>query len=152
MEKILDSCNGFDGTNVLVDVGGGIGVTLSTIISNYPHIKGINFDFPHVLAQAPAYPGVEHVGGDMFVSVPKADAIFLKEVIRCAIVCGSLNETCSGILHGYSEEQCLKSLINCWEELPDDGKLMVVESILPETPENEVSSHIVFEQDLFKLA
>ncbi|KAJ8762911.1 hypothetical protein K2173_023040 [Erythroxylum novogranatense] len=135
MEKILDIYNGFDGINVLVDVGGGTGATLSAIISKYPHIKGINFDFPHVLAQAPAYPGVEHVGGDMFVSVPKADAIFMK-----------------WILHGYSDEQCLKSLRKCWEALPDDGKLIVVESILPETPENKVSSHIVFEQDLFMLA
>lgn len=29
------------------------------------------------------YAGVEHVGGDMFVSVPKADAIFMKVSFAC---------------------------------------------------------------------
>ncbi|MBA0551219.1 hypothetical protein Golob_022114 [Gossypium lobatum] len=78
MRKIVDVYKGFDGLKVLVDVGGGIGVALSFITSKYPQIKGINFDLPHVLADAPTYSGVEHVGGDMFESVPKGDAIFLK--------------------------------------------------------------------------
>ncbi|EEF42078.1 caffeic acid 3-O-methyltransferase [Ricinus communis] len=135
MKKILDVYKGFEGLKVLVDVGGGVGVTLNIIISNYPEIKGINFDLPHVLADAPSYAGVEHVGGDMFVSVPKGDAIFMK-----------------WILHGWSDEHCLKLLKKCWEALPNNGKVIVVESILPVAPEKIVSSHIVFEQDLFMLA
>ncbi|KAK6246224.1 hypothetical protein SCA6_009314 [Theobroma cacao] len=78
MRKILDVYKGFDEVEVLVDVGGGIGVALGIITSKYPHIKAINFDLPHVLADAPTYSGVEHVGGDMFESVPKGDAIFMK--------------------------------------------------------------------------
>ena len=42
------------------------------------NIKGINFDLTCALAQAPSYPGVEHVPGDMFVDVPKGDAMILK--------------------------------------------------------------------------
>ncbi|TYH41042.1 hypothetical protein ES332_D12G289000v1 [Gossypium tomentosum] len=56
----------------------GTGATLSMIVSKYPTIKGINFDLPHVIENAPTCPGVEHVGGDMFASVPKGDAIFMK--------------------------------------------------------------------------
>ncbi|KAK4572799.1 hypothetical protein RGQ29_030998 [Quercus rubra] len=78
MKKILDVYKGFEGLKVLVDVGGGIGVTLNIITSKYPQIRGINFDLPHVVSDAPSYPGVEHVGGDMFDSVPKGDAIFMK--------------------------------------------------------------------------
>ncbi|KAA8533524.1 hypothetical protein F0562_031042 [Nyssa sinensis] len=78
MKKILETYNGFDGLASVVDVGGGTGATLNMILSKYPAIKGINFDLPHVIEDAPSYPGVEHVGGDMFVSVPKADAIFMK--------------------------------------------------------------------------
>ncbi|KAK7825876.1 flavone 3'-o-methyltransferase 1 [Quercus suber] len=37
----------------LVDVGDGLGVTLNFITSRYPHIKGINFDLPHVIQHAP---------------------------------------------------------------------------------------------------
>ncbi|XP_059435365.1 3-aminomethylindole N-methyltransferase-like [Corylus avellana] len=57
MKKLLDVYKGFEGPKVKVDVGGGIGVTLSIITSKYPQIKCINFDLPHVLADAPSYPG-----------------------------------------------------------------------------------------------
>lgn len=51
------------------------------------------------------------------------------------------------ILHDWSDEHCLKLLKNCWEALPSNGKVFIVESLLPVAPEN-----IVFEQDLFMLA
>nr|QAX90939.1 caffeic acid O-methyltransferase [Catalpa bungei] len=78
MKKILEEYKGFEGLKSLVDVGGGIGASLKMIISKYPSIKGINFDLPHVIQNAPSYPGVEHISGNMFVSVPQADAIFMK--------------------------------------------------------------------------
>ncbi|KAK8577732.1 hypothetical protein V6N13_027998 [Hibiscus sabdariffa] len=78
MKKILETYDGFEGIKTLVDVGGGIGASLRAIVSKYPTIKGINFDLPYVIKNAPSYPGVEHVGGDMFESVPKGDAIFMK--------------------------------------------------------------------------
>ncbi|XP_062020415.1 caffeic acid 3-O-methyltransferase-like [Rosa rugosa] len=131
LKKILDVYRGFEGINVLVDVGGGIGVTLNLITNKYPHIKGINFDLPHVLADAPSYPGVEHVGGDMFKSVPQGDAIFMK-----------------WILHDWSDEHCLTLLKNCCKSLLSSGKVIFVESILPEVPDSSVTSNIVCEQDL----
>ncbi|KAK4405379.1 Acetylserotonin O-methyltransferase [Sesamum angolense] len=42
-----------------------------------PWIRGINFDLPHVVSVAPKCDGIEHVCGDMFELVPKADAAFL---------------------------------------------------------------------------
>nr|XP_048327676.1 (R,S)-reticuline 7-O-methyltransferase-like [Ziziphus jujuba var. spinosa] len=62
----------------MVDVGCGIGAAISEIVKSYLHIKGINFDLPRVTVTAPSYPGVSHVGGDMFQGVPSADALFLK--------------------------------------------------------------------------
>nr|KJB23957.1 hypothetical protein B456_004G125600 [Gossypium raimondii] len=82
MKKILETYDGFEGLKTLVDVGGGTGATLNMIVTKHPSIKGINFDLPHVIEDAPAYPGVEHVGGDMFESVPKGDAIFMKVMLR----------------------------------------------------------------------
>ena len=58
MRRILDSYKGFEHLTQLVDVGGGLGVALSLITSRYPHIKGINYDLPHVIKQAPQYPGM----------------------------------------------------------------------------------------------
>ena len=57
MKKILDVYKGFEGLKSLVDVGGGVGVTLNLISSKYPQTNGINFDLPNVLADAPSYPG-----------------------------------------------------------------------------------------------
>ena len=60
MKKMLEIYRGFDGLKVLVDVGGGVGATLNMIISAHPSIKGINFDLPHVIADAPSFTGNIH--------------------------------------------------------------------------------------------
>ncbi|KAJ0967131.1 hypothetical protein J5N97_024048 [Dioscorea zingiberensis] len=119
LKKMLEKYKGFESLKVLVDVAGGLGATLGIILSKYPHIKGINFDLPFVISQATDIPGVEHVGGDMFDSVPTGDAILMKY-----------------ILHNWSDEHCVKILSNCWKVLPDTGKVIVVEKILPESPED----------------
>ncbi|KAI4344699.1 hypothetical protein L6164_011896 [Bauhinia variegata] len=123
MKKILEVYNGFESINTLVDVGGGLGITLNLIISKYHHIRGINFDLSHVVQHAPSYPGVEHVEGDMFESVPKGDAIFMK-----------------WILHDWSDEMCLKVLKNCYDAIPQDGKVIVVEAVIPLLPETSAAA------------
>lgn len=52
IKKVLECYKGFENINTLVDVGGGFGTSLSLITSKYPHIKGINFDLPHVIQDA----------------------------------------------------------------------------------------------------
>ncbi|KAJ0882198.1 putative caffeate O-methyltransferase [Helianthus annuus] len=121
MKMILEKYKGFEGVKELIDVGGGLGANLELIVSKYPNIKGINFDLPHVIKDAPPYPGVEHVGGDMFQSVPKGDVIFMK-----------------WILHDWGDGYCLKLLKNCWAALPEGGKVVVVEAIIPD-PESDIS-------------
>ncbi|EXB83827.1 Anthranilate N-methyltransferase [Morus notabilis] len=122
VKKLLKYYKGFNHLQKLVDVGGGLGVTLNLITSKFPHVKGINFDLPHVVEHAPSYPGVEHVGGDMFDKVPIGDAILLKSV-----------------LHDWNDEHCLKLLKNCSEAIPTNGKVIVVDVIFPVKP--ETSSH-----------
>ncbi|KAM7514837.1 hypothetical protein LguiA_004420 [Lonicera macranthoides] len=152
IKKILEIYKGFEGLNVLVDVGGGIGFTLSIITSKYPHLVTLRpliliclmFELMPLLIQGLvandkarrfSAKSVEHVGGDMFVGVPNGDAIFMK-----------------WILHDCSDEHCLKLLANSYEAPPDSGKVIIVESILLDVPESSVSSQIVFEQDLTMLA
>ncbi|OMO70090.1 O-methyltransferase, family 2 [Corchorus olitorius] len=57
MKKILETYKGFEKLNRVVDVGGGLGITLNMITSKYPTMKGINFDLPHVIRHAPTFPG-----------------------------------------------------------------------------------------------
>ncbi|MBA0773569.1 hypothetical protein Gotri_008837 [Gossypium trilobum] len=98
----------FHSTRPVVMSAVGTGATLSMIVSKYPTIKGINFDLPHVIENAPTCPGVEHVGGDMFASVPKGDAIFMK----------------------------------CYEAVPDNGKMIVADSILPDYPDPSLATKV----------
>uniref|UniRef100_A0A5B6YWW7 Putative caffeic acid O-methyltransferase n=1 Tax=Davidia involucrata TaxID=16924 RepID=A0A5B6YWW7_DAVIN len=135
MKKILETYKGFEGLTSVVDVGGGTGATLNMIVSKHPTIKGINFDLPHVIEDAPSYPGVEHAGGDMFVSVPKGDAIFMK-----------------WICHDWSDEHCLKFLKNCYEALPNNGKVIVAECILPVSPDTRLATRNVIHIDVIMLA
>ncbi|KAL8127742.1 caffeic acid 3-O-methyltransferase-like isoform X2 [Apium graveolens] len=135
MNKILENYNGFEGLTSLVDVGGGTGASLHAIISKYPTIRGINFDLPHVVKDTPSNSnGVEHVGGDMFTSLPKGDAIFLK-----------------WICHNWSDEECLRFLTNCYQALADEGKVVVAESILPEQPETSLVTKTVLHFDAYML-
>ncbi|XP_076928374.1 caffeic acid 3-O-methyltransferase-like isoform X1 [Bidens hawaiensis] len=121
MKMMLEKYKGFEGVKELVDVGCGLGANLELIVSKYPNIKGINFDLPHVIKDAPQYQGVEHVGGDMFQSVPKGDVIFMK-----------------WILHDWGDTYCLELLKNCWAALSDCGKVVVVEAVIPD-PESDIS-------------
>ncbi|XP_027334048.1 anthranilate N-methyltransferase-like [Abrus precatorius] len=134
MKRVLEFYEGFENINRLVDVGGGLGINLKLITSKYPHVQGTNFDLPHVIENAPAYPGVEHVGGDMFESVPNGDAIFMK-----------------WILHDWSDEHCLQLLKNCHKAIPNDGKVIVVDSILPVLPEGTPVAKNGFQADLLMM-
>ncbi|KAL8167000.1 hypothetical protein V2J09_008499 [Rumex salicifolius] len=132
MKKILRSYNGFENVDGLVDVGGGLGHTLKIILTKYPNIKAINFDLPHVIIHGLSHPGMEHVGGDMFEVVPSVEAIFMKV----------------WILHDWSDEQCLKLLRNCCKAIPENGKVIVVESVVSDEPETSTATKAITMMDM----
>ncbi|KMT01620.1 hypothetical protein BVRB_9g216140 [Beta vulgaris subsp. vulgaris] len=98
----------------LVDVAGGLGKLIAKIVQTYPNIKGINFDQPHAIANAPQYPGVTHVGGDMLVDIPSADNVIIKSVLL-----------------DWVDEDCKKILRNCQKAVSQKkGKIIIVDIIL----------------------
>ncbi|KAA8526065.1 hypothetical protein F0562_007835 [Nyssa sinensis] len=132
MRMILEKYKGFQDLKSMVDVGGGDASILNMIVSKYPTIKAINFDLPSIIDKSPTYPGIEHVAGDMFVSIPKGDAIFMK-----------------WILHSWDDEHCLKILKICYEALPEHGKVIIVDLVVPEVPETSIPVKSVLQLDLF---
>ncbi|KAH0874557.1 hypothetical protein HID58_071919 [Brassica napus] len=135
MKKFLEKYKGFEDVNTLVDVGGAVGTLLYVVTSKYPHIKGINFDLPPAIAYAPAYAGVEHVVGDMLVEIPKGDAIIMK-----------------WILHAWNDENFVKILKNCWASLPERGKVIVLDVVMPTEPKcDDLASNLRFTLDMFIL-
>ncbi|KAI3470292.1 hypothetical protein Pfo_026955 [Paulownia fortunei] len=106
----------FQGIGSLVDVGGHEGTAIGMLVKAFPWIRGINFDLPDVVSGAPVLDGVEHAGGNMFESIPKADAVMLM-----------------WILHDWSDELCIEILKKCKEAIPaDTGKVIIVEAVIDE--------------------
>ncbi|CAN1276287.1 Acetylserotonin O-methyltransferase [Linum perenne] len=108
------------GLKTVVDVGGGNGTASRLLVKSFPWIEGINFDLPHVVKVAPEIEGVKHVGGDMFHSVPKADAVFIMQV-----------------LHDWNDEECIEILKRCREAMSDGGKVIIVEAVVDEEKEDK---------------
>ncbi|KAK3161829.1 hypothetical protein QOZ80_1BG0082050 [Eleusine coracana subsp. coracana] len=135
VNKLLEHCSRvFDGVGVLIDLGGGTGATIAMITERYKHIRVINFDLPHVISEAPPFQGVEHVAGSWFDSLPTGDAFFLK-----------------WILHMQDDEDCIKILKNCRRALTDNGKVIVVQSVLPATPEATPAARDSYTMDMIML-
>lgn len=112
----------FSETQVVADVGGAHGVLLTAILKAKPDLRGILFDLPHVIASAEDAIGTQGladrcklVGGDFFKQVPEgADTHVLKQ-----------------ILHDWDDERALLILTNCHRALPSNGRVLIVEMLLP---------------------
>lgn len=51
-----------------------------------------------------------------------------------------------------SDEHCVKLLKNCYEALPENGKVILAESILPETPDSSLLTKQVVNADCIMMA
>ncbi|VAI63426.1 unnamed protein product [Triticum turgidum subsp. durum] len=134
MQALLDGYEGgFEGVATLVDVGGSSGACLEMIMRRVPTIReGVNFDLPDVVAAAPPIAGVKHVGGDMFKSIPSGDAIFMKWVLTT-----------------WTNDECTAILKKCHEALPEGGKLIACEPVVPETTDASTRTRALLENDIF---
>lgn len=111
----------FSSIGVLIDVGGGVGSLLITILLANPGLRGILFDQPHVAASAEArlqHAGLADrckiVGGSFFESIPTgADAYLLKSIV-----------------HDWDDAAVIAILHRCREAIVDNGKLLVVEPVI----------------------
>jgi hypothetical protein len=113
----------FSTFQTIADVGGSTGNLLATILARHAGPRGILFDLPNVVRDAPALlkqRGVDDRvridAGSFFDGVPAgADAYVLSHVI-----------------HDWNQEQCLTILGHCRRAMPPGGRLLLVEMVLPE--------------------
>lgn len=68
----------FEGLGSLVDVGGGTGNTAKILCETFPMLKCTVLDLPQVVEGLTGNDNLSFVGGNMFKSIPQADAILLK--------------------------------------------------------------------------
>jgi hypothetical protein len=111
-----------------MDVAGGHGFILCEILNKYPSLKGILFDLESVVHDpqcAQCLMNVNHrcrtLAGNFFEHIPSgADAYYMQHII-----------------HDWDDEPALKILGNCRQALEGQrkGKLLVVDSVIPENSE-----------------
>ncbi|KAI3800841.1 hypothetical protein L1987_28938 [Smallanthus sonchifolius] len=125
MSLVVKDCQEiFEGVETLVDVGGGTGLNAKILLEAFPHMTCTVFDLPHVVADKIETRNLKYVGGDMFSSIPSADAIFFKNV-----------------LHNWSDDNVLKILKRCREAIRsvgDDskkGKVIIIDMVVDEKHE-----------------
>jgi orsellinic acid C2-O-methyltransferase len=132
----------FGGASRVLDVGAGRGHFVSAVLEAHAQLEGAVFDVPEV-AEATAARlrrrGIGDrcvaIGGDFFQSLPGGyDTHILK-----------------WILHDWDDESCRNLLANCRAALPDEGRLLVVEQLLPETIRASGSLHPAIALDLIML-
>jgi hypothetical protein len=117
----------------IVDVGGGHGGLITAILQKNPEVKGILFDAPQVIEGAQSKieaaglaDRVETVAGDFFKSVPEGgDAYIMKWII-----------------HDWDDEKSNTILRNCRNQMKANGKLILVDCVVPETDEPHFSKFI----------
>jgi SAM-dependent methyltransferase len=104
------------GARTVVDVGGGTGTLVRTLLRRHPELRGVLFDLPDVVAQAPGLDGrLELAGGDFFDRVPAGGDVYVL----------------SWVLHDWDDDAALRILRNCRSAIAPGGRLLVVETILP---------------------
>lgn len=115
----------FGKIHTLVDVGGSHGTLMAGILKANPTMRGVVFDLPQVvegaktaLGQAGLGNRTECVGGSFFDGVPAGDAHIMKHII-----------------HDWSDEQCVTILRHCRASMQRDGRMLLVEAVIPDGPE-----------------
>lgn len=68
----------------------------------------------------------------MFEFIPSGDAIFMK-----------------WILSTWSDEKCIQILRNCYKALPDGGKVIACEPVLPKYTDDSQRTRTLLEGDIF---
>ncbi|XP_060202868.1 probable O-methyltransferase 3 [Lycium barbarum] len=129
MSVVIENCKGiFKGLRSVVDVGGGTGTVAKAIANALPEINCIVFDLPQVIQGCDANKNPSYVGGDMFKSIPSADAILLK-----------------WILHDWGDEECIQILKKCKEAIPNKenngGKVIIIDMVILDNQKGDDKSY-----------
>jgi 2,7-dihydroxy-5-methyl-1-naphthoate 7-O-methyltransferase len=112
----------------VVDVGGGSGVMLRTLLAAHPHLRATLFDLPHVVAAAERAERLEIVAGNLFDdALPPGQAYILSQIV-----------------HGYPDEHAAQVLSRCAGAGGGEVRILLVEAVLPDQPSADDASFDLF--------
>jgi hypothetical protein len=112
----LLSARTFGGCRSVVDIGGGTGAALRTLLEAYPDMTGTLFELPRIAGKVEATDRLKVIGGDMFAAVPAG--------AECYII--------SRVLHNWGDAQCQAILANCRAAMSSTARLLIVDRTVPD--------------------
>ena len=113
----------FSQHGVVADLGGGGGGLIAGILTCYPALQGMLVDRPEFIDKAATRLESEGlanrcqaIGADLLQAVPDGAAVYVLK----------------HVLHGYADEAAIAILANCRTVMPSEGRLLVIEFVLPD--------------------
>ncbi len=130
----------FSSFDKIADIAGGHGILLSGILKANPKMQGILFDIPSVIAgsgdffeKAGVANRVDKTSGDFYENVPAgADAYIMKHII-----------------HDWDDKESIKILKNIHSAMKPDGKVLIIEMVVPEGNEPSPSKTLDIQMLMF---
>ncbi|HEY0380428.1 MAG TPA: methyltransferase [Pyrinomonadaceae bacterium] len=126
----------FSGIGTVADIAGGHGYLLAQVLKANPAARGVLFDVQPVIEGAGQLleregvsDRVEKVSGDFFARVPAAADLYMMK----------------SIIHDWDDERAVMILRNVNEAMKRDGKVLLVEVVVPEGNEPHLSKLVDLE-------
>jgi len=112
----------FSGAARVVDIGGGHGSLLATLLKAHPRMRGLLYELPeviegarHLLAREEVVDRCELLTGDFFESVPAGGDLYLLK----------------SIIHDWDDDKSGVILANCRRAMAGGARLLLLERVVP---------------------
>jgi hypothetical protein len=113
----------FADRHVVADLGGGGGGLILALLETYPNIHGMLVDRQESIERA----------ASRFAAQDLASRCALVAADLCqAVPAGADTYVLKHVLHGYTDDAAMGVLRNCRSVMPPDGRLLVIEFVLPD--------------------
>lgn len=139
LENMINAYD-FKPYSMIVDIGGGNGTMMFSILNSAPHGSGIIFDEANVLRRA-----IQCIPANL--------------QNRCSVSSGSFFEKIPGnadlytmkwILHDWNDDECVQILKNCYTAMHIGARLLIIDAVIPDDSQNQ--PHIGKLQDIVMMS
>jgi predicted enzyme related to lactoylglutathione lyase len=119
----IELCGGWDAIRTMVDVGGGTGAMLASLLRRHPHVQGILVDFPGTVARA----------GETLASAGVADRVLLRgQSFFDPLPAGADLYLLKSVLNDWPDQETVAILRRCAQAAPATGRIAVLGGVAPD--------------------
>jgi len=119
----IELAGGWDPIRSMVDVGGGTGAMLASLLRRHPHARGMLVDFPGTVARA----------GELLTSAGVADRVTLHgQSFFDPLPAGADLYLLKSVLNDWPDEQTVAILRNCAQAARPESRIAVLGGVAPD--------------------